>query len=72
MLEGRVRHGDHQFVGRKPIGLNDDGTILAFGRIQQGTDFFESCLLIAKINGRRAAAGDADDLLILQWAKRET
>lgn len=71
MLESGIRHGGDQFVGRLSIRLNDDGMIVALGRIEERPEPFERNFLIAKINRWHGTAGDADDLLVLLSAEEK-
>src|SRR3984893_13292657 len=71
MFECGVGHGNDQFIGRLAVRFNNNGAVLAFGRIEQWSHPFERHFLVAKINRRNRAAGDADDLLILLRAKKE-
>ena len=71
MFERSVGDSDDQLIGRLAIRFNNDGTVLALGRIEQRPDSIERNFLVAKINRRDRAAGDADDLLILLRAEKE-
>ena len=71
MFERSVGDSDDQLIGRLAIGFNNDGAVLALGRVQQWPDSVERNFLVAKINRRHRAAGDADDLLILLRAEKE-
>lgn len=71
MFECGIGHGHDQFVRRLSVGLNNYGTTFALGVLEERTELFEGSLLIAKINRRHRAAGDADDLLIALRAKQK-
>ena len=71
MFERSVGDSDDQLIGRLAIGFNNDGAVLALGRVQQWPDSVERNFLIAKINRRDRAASDANDLLILLRAEKE-
>ncbi len=71
MFERGIGNGNDQFVGRLAIRFNNDGAVLAFGRVEQRPHPFERDFLVAKINRRDRATSDADDLLILLRAEEE-
>ena len=71
MFERGIGYGHNQLVGRLAVGLNNNGAILALGRIEQRPEPLERDLLVSKINRRDRAAGDADDLLVLLRAEQK-
>ena len=72
MLERGIGHRHHDLIGREAIGLDDDRPAFALCRVEQRTELFERDFLVAKINRRHGAAGDADDLLVDLRAKDES
>src|SRR5436853_485694 len=72
MLEGGVCDRGHGLVRRQPVSLDDDGTAFALGDVEKRAKAIEGDLLVAKINCRNGAAGDADDLLVLLGRELES
>jgi len=66
-----IGHCHNQFIRRLAVRLNYNGAIFAFGFIEQRAKSLELSFLIAKINPRDSAAGDADDLRISLGAEQE-
>lgn len=71
MFERGVSHGYDQLVRRLAVSFDNDGPVLTFGGVEQGAKSVKRDFLVAKINRRNRATGDADNLLILLCAKQE-
>lgn len=71
MFDGSISDGNHQLIRSRPIGLNYNGAVFTFGRIQQGAKLLKRCFLVAKVNRAGRAAGDADYLRVLLRPEHE-
>src|SRR6266705_3598590 len=71
MFQSGVRHLHNQFIRRETVCANNERVALSSCCVKQGTKLFECDLLLAEVNRRRGAAGDADDLLVKLRAERK-
>ena len=71
MFERGVCHRGHELVWRISICLDDDGMIVALRDVQKSSELLQGNFLVAKINRRNFAPGDADDFLTLLRAKQK-